>query len=480
MRTLTGQEVRQAVRGRWLSRNEPVPIFGVSIDSRTAKPNDLFVAIEGPKHDAHDYLKVAADAGCVSAVVNLKKAPTMKLMERFPAGVIGVPDTRAALMDLAGFYRSIIPATVVGITGSNGKTTVKNMVHHILQKRLVGSASPKSFNNEIGVPLTLLNAGAGDDYVICEVGSNAPGEIARLARLVKPNIAVVTSVSEAHLEKLQSIERVAVEKAALLGWLGERDIAVVTADSEPLDHALKSYEKRTIRFGASASAQLRLTKYEPTPTGQRFQINDRDWVELSVPGRHNALNALAAMAVVARFGFTQEDAAEALADFQGVEMRLEFQAIDDVTLINDAYNANPGSMLAAVDVLGDIKGKRRVLIVGDMLELGPRGEEIHAEIGRAVAVRRVNAVISIGPLARRLAEGADRIGVETHSFHSVDDATGKVAGLLQSGDVILLKGSRGMQLERLIPEIRHAFGEEKKSSTSTSKPAKTNTENKTP
>jgi len=190
MRALTGNEIRQGVRGRWLSQNQPLSIRGVSIDSRTAGADDLFVAIKGDKFDGHDHIQAAAAAGCIAAIVEYDKKPAEEIMQLFPAGVIGVENSRSALMDLAGYYRSIISATVVGVTGSNGKTTVKRMIEHILKTRLTGTCSPKSFNNEIGVPLTLLSAGAGDDYVICEVGSNAPGEIAALARVVKPNIAI--------------------------------------------------------------------------------------------------------------------------------------------------------------------------------------------------------------------------------------------------------------------------------------------------
>jgi UDP-N-acetylmuramoyl-tripeptide--D-alanyl-D-alanine ligase len=454
MRALTGNEVRQAVRGRWLSRNEPVPIRGVSIDSRTAVRDDLFVAVQGERFDGHDFLEAAAEKGCVGAIVSLENQPPQKIMDHFPAGVIGVPDTRAALVDLGGYYRSIIPATVVGVTGSNGKTTVKAMIHHILSSRLTGTSSPKSYNNEIGVPLTLLGAGAGDDYVVCEVGSSAPGEIARLARVVRPNITVITNVSEVHLERLESIDRIAVEKAALLGWLGERDIAVVSADSEELDQALKSYhQRRMIRFGESAAAQLRLTGYRQNGWTQEFQINERDWVSLPIPGRHNALNALAAIAVVARFGITQQDAAAGLADFQGVDMRLERMDVGGIHLINDAYNANPASVLAAARVLSANRAARRVLILGDMLELGDRSEELHAQLGRDIAAAGVDMLIAVGPQAAFAADSAAEAGRETAKFATITEAKKKIGSLLVDGDMVLIKGSRALGMEKLVAAI---------------------------
>jgi UDP-N-acetylmuramoyl-tripeptide--D-alanyl-D-alanine ligase len=454
MRALTGNEIRQGVRGRWLSPNRPLSVRGVTIDSRTASADDLFVAIKGDKFDGHDYLEAAAAAGCTAAIVEYGKKPSDEIMQLFPAGVVGVEDSCSALMDLGGYYRSVIPATVVGVTGSNGKTTVKRMIDHILKTRLTGTCSPKSFNNNIGVPLTLLGAGAGDDYVICEVGSNSPGEIASLARIVKPNIAIITSIHPSHLEGLGSIENIAIEKSALLGWLGDRDIAVATADSFVLEMALKSYSSRIITFGESPTAQLRLTSYEGDGKSQRFQINDRNWVSLQVPGRHNALNAIAAIAASARFGFQQEEAIAAIADFTGVEMRLqEFTVGGDIVIINDAYNANPASMIAAASVLSEHPGQRRVFISGDLFELGNESEKLHKDVGKTIASMEIDMVIGVGALGKLIAEAASQSGTKTVTFATVEDARKEISDLLQSGDVVLLKGSRGMGMENLLDAL---------------------------
>lgn len=332
------------------------------------------------------------------------------------------------------------------------------MIGHILSKRLVGSCSPKSFNNKIGVPLTVLSVGGGDDYIVCEVGTSEPGEISRLTRVIKPNIAVITSIGPAHLEKLQSIERIASEKASLLSWLGDRDQAVVWADSPQLDTALKSYPRRMIRFGESPSAQLRLTGYESDGWSQRYQINDRDWGTLLLPGRHNAINALAAIAVCARFAFSQEDAMAAIADFSGVEMRLQQIEIGGVRVINDAYNANPNSCRAAIDVLVDCDAKRRVYVGGDMLELGPDSEKLHAELGKNIATQPVDMVIGVGSLGRIIAENVQQFsqGKQTVVFENVESAAEEIGDLLVDGDVVLLKGSRAMGLEKLVDAIRKA------------------------
>lgn len=456
MRTLTGQEVRQAVRGRWLSMNNPVPITGVSIDSRKVKPGDLFVAIKGDRFDGHDFLSTAADNGGACAIIQAGRSYPQELLNTFKAGVIAVADTREAMLDLGGFYRSVLPAVVIGVTGSNGKTTVKRMIEHILRKKFNGTCSPKSFNNEIGVPLTILGAGAGDDFLICEMGTSAPGEIARLTKAVKPNIAVITSIYPAHLQRLESLDRIAMEKAALLGYLKPQDIAVITADSPELDHAVKPYNCRFIRIGTSESAQLRLTDYQSNSHSQKFQINQRDWVELPLPGKHNALNAMAAIAVSARFGFTQQEAADALADFTGVEMRLQDEKIGPLRVINDAYNANPGSMIAAATVLSECDG-RKVFIAGDMKELGPKSEDLHMQVGREIAMRRIDLVIGVGELGTVLAKGASKMGAESQSFRNIEAAAEKIPALLCDGDAILIKGSRAMGMERLIDSIRKKF-----------------------
>jgi UDP-N-acetylmuramoyl-tripeptide--D-alanyl-D-alanine ligase len=440
-------------------------VEGVSIDSRSAGKGDLFVAIKGEKFDGHQFVAHAAGNGCYAAIVSADRQIDSQAAQQLAGGVIGVADTTAALAELASFYRGRIAATVIAVTGSNGKTTCKRMIHHILSRRLTGSCSPKSFNNNIGVPLTLLGSRVGDDYVVCEVGSNAPGEIAALAAIARPDVAVITSVGATHLEKLIDVPRVAVEKASLLGAMDDKGVAIVWADSEHLDKALRQYKQRMIRFGAGAGADLRLTDYKQedhgreahATAGQRFEINGRLWVELPMPGRHNAMNALAAIAVVQRMGFTQEQAAEALADFGGTEMRLQWSRCGGIVIINDAYNANPASALAAAAVLADAAGTRRVMVVGDMRELGENARELHLQTGREISSGKVDMLIGVGELGRCIAEGFADSGKASGQFESVADATAELPKLLRHGDVVLIKGSRAMAMERLIEPLRKAF-----------------------
>ncbi len=459
MRTMTLDEVREAVHGRWLARGAVQTVQGVTTDTRSAGgAGQLFFALRGQRTDGHEYLVQAAEAGCAVAIVAADANVPAETLAGFAGGVIAVPNTTVALGDLAARHRKLLSApAVIGVTGSNGKTTVKRMIHHILSRRLRGTCSPKSFNNNIGLPLTLLGVSPGDDYVICEIGTNAPGEIAALSRIAQPHLAVITSIGPAHLERLGSVDRVAVEKSSILGSLMDDGLGVIWADSPQLAKAVRHYRRRLITFGESSEADLRLTGLAPMGRCQRFQLNGRLWVDLPLPGRHNAMNALAAIAAAQRFGIDQSDSAAALADFGGAAMRLEWTEVGSGALINDAYNANPASMAAAADVLAGCGDTRKVFVVGDMRELGEQALDLHMEAGRNAARCGVDLVIAVGPLGRYIAEGASELGAATAQFETVHAAASAVADLVRPGDTVLVKGSRTMGMEGLIPSIRAAL-----------------------
>jgi UDP-N-acetylmuramoyl-tripeptide--D-alanyl-D-alanine ligase len=372
--------------------------------------------------------------------------------------MITVDDTIKALGLLAVEHRKMAAVTtVIGVTGSNGKTTTKRMIDHILARRFTGSASPKSFNNEIGVPLSLLGVNRNDDYVVCEIGSNAPGEIRFLTGMASPNIGVITSIGPTHLERLGSLENVANEKASMLGLLADDALAVVWGDSDELNHAARAFDGRMIKFGRSEQCQLRLSDYRAVGRGCVFEMNGRLQVKMSVTGSHNALNAMGAIAVAQRMGIDPADAAAELADFAGVPMRQEWVQAGPISLINDAYNANPSSLAAAGEVLSSAEGARRVLIAGDMLELGDAAEEFHRQAGLRLGESNVNLLIGVGALGRYIAIGAQGADVETLSFDSVEDLLPEIVGLLEPGDAVLVKGSRSMGMERLVEVIRNGF-----------------------
>jgi len=401
------------------------------------------------------------------------------------ATLIRVDDPVEALGRLAQYYRRAIIAgsvTVVAVTGSNGKTTTKEMIAHVLRGRWPGRAAIKSFNNHIGVPLTLLSVEPADTFVVCELGMNAPGEIAALARLAQPDVAVITGVSEAHLEGLGSLERIAAEKLSILRHLPPVGCGVVNADHEILrrslerDHDLKRI--KAVTFGQWAEADLRLTDMCPAggggdggagagtlasggffrPAGVEFTVNNRFVYRLNVPGRHNVFNALAAIGVARRFGMDHEEIAGRLASFELPAMRLEFARLGRLTLINDAYNANPASMQAAVSVLVDTPAaRRRVLVLGDMRELGSASERLHRQVAEVIGTSGVDVVISVGDYARLVAGTVRQASggrIETHAYATTTLAKRRLVSFLRTDDTVLVKGSRALGLERLVETIQ--------------------------
>lgn len=477
--------------------DRPVPVASISrvvTDSRAVRPGDLFVAVRGERFDGHDFVNEVLAAGALAAVVRNEYERVLPEDSAESAGAQGVlirvDDPVTAMGRLALYYRrSVIAgsATVVAVTGSVGKTTVKEMIAHVLAARWKGAASPKSYNNNIGVPLTLLSVEPSHSFVVAEVGMNAPGEIAMLARLIEPEVAVLTTVVECHLEKLGTLERIAEEKLSLLRHLRPGGAVVVNFDCELLKRAVekdRAYRKlKRVSFGQSADADLRLTSVQvlgPAAEGEAadaegadrpasapagapaisFTINDRFEYRLNVPGRHNVMNALAAIGVGRWFGMDHEEIAAQLATFTLPAMRLQVERIGRWTVINDAYNANPASVAAAVDVLVDTPAKgRRVLVIGDMRELGDSAEALHRRTAEQVGASGLQVVFAVGEHARLFAKTVERASdgrIETHACASTHSARRRVVGLLRPDDVILVKGSRLLGLERLVDTLRRA------------------------
>lgn len=430
-------------------------VTGVSIDTRTISAGELFVAIRGDRFDGHAYVGDAVRAG--SRVVIVEDASCLPDPVPDDLWALRVDCTRRALLRLGGAYRKTLGGVkVVGVTGSNGKTTAVRLIDAVLGEGLRGSASIRSFNNAVGVPLTILGASPNDQYLVAEVGTSAPGEIAELAAVLEPDIAVIVSIGHAHLESLGSLEGVAREKAALAGHA--RSLVVVNADAPHLLDSLPREPARLL-YGSDESADLRLTGIENLGAdGVSFELNGRARFRIPLAGEHNALNASAAVAVGRRLGLDDEQIARGLARASGPEMRLERRRIGGVDVINDAYNANPDSVIASLGSLGGAGSGRRVLVLGDMLELGEQSEALHAMVGRAISQRvkeggGPDALVLVGDRACGVTDGLDRSSLEASGVEVVltdpDRAAGVVRGLTRDGDLVLLKGSRAMRLERI-------------------------------
>jgi UDP-N-acetylmuramoyl-tripeptide--D-alanyl-D-alanine ligase len=450
---LTLDEILHAVSGRAPEDLQPVSVTGVSIDSRTCRAGDVFFAIAGDRFDGHDFVDDALQAGAVAAVVHRELAASGQ-------PIIRVEDTTGALGRLASYYRNERSLNVVAVTGSNGKTTTKGFIEHVLSQHQAGRAAPRSFNNAVGVPLTLLSSQPGDEYLVVEIGSNAPGEIATLSAIASPNIAVITSIGLAHLERFGDIEGVAAEKASLLDHLRSGGLAVVNADSPELMRRVGQLDAvNVITFGRCAEADVRVTDLCGSVDGVRFKINGRFEVSLPVPGEHNAMNAAAAFAVCRRLKLDPEQIVEALAGVPPPPSRLSVSRVGGVTLIDDSYNANPSSVAEAVEVLRCVDKGRRVLVMGDMLELGPDGPKLHEGCGRLAAEAGIEMIVAVGDHADSTLRGVLCAAgdPETVRYASTDDAVGDLPGRVRESDTVLFKGSRRMELERVFQAVSTVF-----------------------
>ncbi|MEW6358234.1 MAG: UDP-N-acetylmuramoyl-tripeptide--D-alanyl-D-alanine ligase [Planctomycetota bacterium] len=452
MNPLTLVEVEKAI-GRRPRGGEVVEFSGVSTDSRTIRPGDLFVAIKGENFDGHDFVEAAFKKGARGAVVS---RPIKLTSDYGDKAVFVVDDTIRALGDIAGRYRSRLDTRIIGITGSNGKTTTKEMTIHLLGKHARVTGAKKSFNNFIGVPLTLFSVEPGDDYAVIEMGTSAPGEIARLAEIAQPEIGVITNVSATHLEGLGSEEGVANAKAELLDAIDKDGAAVLNRDNRWTDYIRPRCKGRVITFGESEGADVRAERVIQNGEGLKFNIERQGFV-VPVVGRHNVLNALAAAAVCRYFGFSLADISEAFRDFELPPMRLQRLVIGRVTFVNDAYNANPVSMAASVATFAEITADRKVFVCGDMLELGENSAKLHREVGRKIAEAGADVLWAVGEKAENAADAAVEAGMAAGAVYRAktsEEAGERIADTLRPGDLVFLKGSRGMALEKILDRVK--------------------------
>jgi len=452
MPELTCTDIADALGRR--PRNTGAQVFrGVSTDSRTVEPGSLFVALKGEKFDGNDFVLEAFRKGAAGAVVS-RVAPGVA---ECGGTLFVVDDTLRALGDIARAYRRRLRAGVIGVTGSNGKTTTKEMMFHILSKSARVARARKSFNNFIGVPLTILSIEPDDRFAVVEMGTNAPGEIAYLADIVVPDVGVITNVSATHLEGLGSEEGVMKAKGELLDRIAPDGTAVLNADNPWTMRLASSCKRRVLTFGETQTADFAGGDITQNCRGISFTIRGIR-ARVPAPGRHNAFNALAALAACSCFGLEIPQMVEALADFKLPAMRLETHAVAGFRIVNDAYNANPASVAAARDVLSTTEtAGRRIFIFGDMLELGERSDELHKEIGRLVPKKNVDVFWTIGRQARLAGEAARDAGMTPDAVHHADSASAAadaVADFLREGDFALVKGSRGMALEEIIERVR--------------------------
>jgi len=458
MADITIDDILEATGGDLISERAG-SFTGVSIDSRTSREGDLFVALRGERFDGHDYLPDALVKGS-GAVVHRKPAS-------IPPGkvVILVHDTLRSLQDLAHFLRMKRAVPVVAVTGSNGKTTTKEMIYTIVSSKMKTLKNEGNLNNHIGLPLTLTRMSGNEDVIVLEMGMNAAGEIRRLCEIAAPSHGVITNIGMAHVGRLGSYEAVRDAKLEILDGLS---VAVINADDSGLmtGVGLKEFGGQVVTFGIRNESEVMATGVNATEQGSTFVMEIRDrgsvQVRLNVPGLFNVYNALAASAVSASLGFGVEEIGAALEAYRGIPMRFEIQRKRGITLVNDAYNANPSSMEQSIRELLRIKtGGRAVAVLGDMYELDGFSEEAHRNVGALVAALGLDVFVAVGDMMGLAAKEAvksreNRSGPEVYTFSSLSDARSRIMEILKTGDTVLFKGSRMSKMEDIIEGITDA------------------------
>ncbi len=442
--------IAEWIGGNIAGNGEDLTVCGVSIDSRTIVEGELFIALKGPNFDGHDYIAEAFGKGAAAAISqneeNLAGRP----------GIV-VNDTLQALGNMAHHYRwreRLIPW--VAVTGTNGKTTTRQMLRLILQNKGTVANPPGNYNNLVGLPLSILRAPADAWAGVLEMGTSCPCEISRLAEIATPTISILTSIGPGHLEGLGSIESVAAEKAAIFDRLPHDGIAILPADCPCPDIVHAHIPGRKATFGIDVEADMVAQNISLQPESSTFTVNGTEF-QLPLAGRHNICNCLAALLAAGHLGVSLEDAAAELKQMKPVENRLQVIKTRYFTIINDVYNANPQSLKAAVEAMDAFPSDmRRVVAIGDMLELGKETRKYHIEAGRYLAAKGIAVILAVGKEAVWLAEGATSSSAKSlvRHFRSLPMLLRRDERYVKPGDLILVKGSRGMHMERLTETLK--------------------------
>jgi len=433
---------------------------GVSIDSRTISRESLFFAVEGKNDDGHRYVPQALARGASAVVVNgsYNIEPTHSKARFFV-----VKDTLKAMQRLASWWLARFDLIKIAVTGTNGKTTTKEMIAAVLAEKYRTFKSPGNLNNLYGVPLAIFEMGESYEVVVLEFGMSTPGEIAVLTRLVQPQYGVITNVDAAHLETMMTIDAIAEAKFELLDNMPGNGTAILNLDNAYLRKRFDIEKLARLGFGVKEECDIFPSRFEINGSGcAKFHLTTTGEVHLAVPGMHNMYNALAAAAVGQALSVPGEKIRAALESFRPVEMRTEAITIDKVLLINDTYNANPASMKFGLDTLSSIKAEgRKFAALGDMLELGEKSAELHRELGAYVAQVRPDFLIACGDHAHEIIEGAAENGYPSERLQllsNVNEMINHLLDHLRSGDAVLIKASRSMGFDRITIGLRSQLG----------------------
>jgi len=454
-------KIAQWSHGRLLNASPTAVVQGLTTDSRAVKQGDLFVALAGEKFDGHDFLLDVCAMGAAAAVVEERRSAA--LPSNLPC--IVVEDTRKALGAIAKAYRQLYSAAAIAIAGSNGKTSTKELVASVLSQRLRTLWSPASFNNDIGVPLTILQLTAAHQAGVFEVGTNHPGELRPLIEMIRPTIGIITSIGREHLEHFGTIDGVLEEEGTLAELLPAGELLVINGDGYGANQLTRRSIARVLRVGHGKGNNWKIRVLEMGAAGSRFEVETdaKDYAgeySIKLLGTHQVVNAAYAIVVGKELGLGRADIQRGLASCVGAKMRLQPKKIDDFIVLDDAYNANADSMQAALDTLQVFPCRgRRIAILGDMGELGETSVAAHEEVGRRAAEKGVDYLVAVGQKSRVMASAARTAGLRNVlDLAEVEKVGPAVTEIVRSGDVVLVKASRSTRLERVIEYLSDRYG----------------------
>ncbi len=428
---------------------------GYSIDSRTLRPRELFFAVKGDRFDGHDFVESVLSQGAVAAVIRKDQ------LARYanPKGLLAVDDTLIALQTLSTAVRKLWGKTAIGITGSMGKTTTKEAVAHLLSVKYRVHRTKGNFNNHFGLPLGLLTLEPEYDLAVVEMGMSHAGEIAALARIALPNQGVVTNVAPVHLEFFDSISGIARAKYELIESLPSSGATFLNADDEYVSQFGRDFKGKVVLYGLKSAADVRAENIEALGAeGTRFDLlcggttcdGVRQRVHSPLLGQHNVYNVLAAAAVAINHGITPSEIAAALPSLSAADKRGEVVQLGNISVLYDCYNSSPRALMAAVDTLAAMPAARRIVVAGEMLELGTTAEQLHRDCGHYMSTKKLDFLLGVRGLAKPMADAANAAGMKAEFVATPEEAGEWLASNTRDGDVVLLKASRGVKLEKAL------------------------------
>jgi UDP-N-acetylmuramoyl-tripeptide--D-alanyl-D-alanine ligase len=455
MENLFLNELIESTRGEFLLGSPHAVVKNISTDSRTVRKGDFFFAIKGKNYDGHDFLRDAVNRQAAGLVVSKKELDLGSAVPDFPS-VVKVADTTRALGDLAGYYRRKFNLKVIGITGSNGKTTTKLMLSSILNLSAPCLSNTKNFNNQLGVPLTLMGLSGEHRFAVIEMGTSYPGEIARLCEIAGPDAGILTNIGYSHLENFKDPRGVYKEKIKLLESLPAEGFGVVNFDDDFLREVSRDYKSNIISFGIDSKADIVAEDVKLWPDLPSFTLRlggDLINVRLPVNGKFNIYNALAAAACAWKLGIGSVLIKKGLEKFKPEKMRMEtIKLVSGAVIVNDSYNANPSSMRAAITAFVQaFPDKEKIVVLGDMLELGETSEQEHASLGGFLALQPLHRIFLYGPLMAKAGEKLE--SAQFSYFEDKDELAEQLRSALSQDSVAFVKGSRGMKLEEVVEKI---------------------------